>query len=362
LQAYEGEITNNLFDPEAEAAFCDTEQALALQAKAVEALKAKYLETWAWVEVIEPWQHTAWRYHTPEDGSKDPTTQGVVITADRYSWQVEVHEGVLKVDASPRDMAAGRGEATTPEAPRQQQARTPQPRDGYTRRQLILARQIKSRALQTEVAKHHRTCLILTVMGVLGSSEVILKTEQLEQHHGLAEKIPVLKAIYDRHLPYLSETFDAWESSSYPLRARSRNPQKQLALYRYLCSLPDSDLTQLFNALIAWTYGSWPTEQPDTGDSPLAREIATDLTIDMHDHFALDEDFLSLYRKAKLLAIAQELGIRLDLSGMKVKGIVAYLYTKLKGKRYLPGLLRFFEQGTEAPEGLLMEEDLEKAA
>ncbi len=140
----------------------------------------------------------------------------------------------------------------------------------------------------------------LTVMGLLGSSEVTLKTEQTEFHHGLGEETPALKAVYDRHLPFLTETFSKWEVSAYPLKARTHDEAKQLALYRYLRDLSNPDLTGLYNALIAWTFGSWPTEQPDTGDSLLALEIASDLELDMLEHFTLDETFLSLYRKAKL--------------------------------------------------------------
>ena len=94
LKQYSGELSNDLFSDEAETCFLDTEQAKQLQLEALEQLKAKYQETWAWVEVLTSYNFYRWNYETHE--KTDPTTQGVIITVSPHSLEVSVHEGVTK--------------------------------------------------------------------------------------------------------------------------------------------------------------------------------------------------------------------------------------------------------------------------
>jgi hypothetical protein len=197
-------------------------------------------------------------------------------------------------------------------------------------------------------------------MGMLGVADVKLSVEP--NHPGKDYHTPPLAAIFDHHAEALAKVLDARNIEAYPLRTRVYG--EQIKIYEYLKSLDTTQLQDLFTALTASTYGTWSGYNPDTGDNALAVSVATDLDINMLEHFTLSEDYLKLYRKDALIELAHFLGTTMDISGLKTKSLISLVLEKAKGKTFLPGLMDFFEEGTEPAIGMMKraKETLKKAA
>ena len=348
LEQYRGELSNDLFSEEAETCFFDTEQAKQLQLEALEQLKAKYQETWAWVEVLTSHSFYRWNYEGHE--KTDPKTQGVVITLSPHSLEVTVHEGLTKrgEDSSPTFSTSTPTTAATNSNP------TPpkKPKDAYTRKQLETARKLKTVALQDELTQHFRTCLILNIMGLLGVDDVKIKGDAPAL--GMDFQSEKLESRFKEHEAELNATLDNHQVGGYPLKVHTYG-EGYIKLYQHLKALPDERLHELFCALTAFYMGDWNNYNTDTGDRPLALEVARDLDLDMHQHFTLTEDYLKLYRKNQLHALAREVGISFNTEGLKTDVLRNLILERAKGKAYLPGLMHWFEAGQEPPEGEVKE-------
>jgi hypothetical protein len=153
---------------------------------------------------------------------------------------------------------------------------------------LETSRKLKTIALQTELQKGFRTCLIVNIMGMLGVADVKLSVDP--NHPGKDYHTPALAAIFDHHAEALAKVIDDRSIEAYPLRTRVYS--EQLKIYAYLKSLDTTQLQDLFTALTASTYGTWSGYNPDTGDNALAVSIATDLDINMYERFTLSEGYL----------------------------------------------------------------------
>lgn len=334
VSLYKGEVTNNLFDDESESCFVDTEQARRLQLEAIQAKKDDYAKTWQWVEAMYADSFSRWHYDSPEP--VNPKEQGVAILVYGDSLKVEVIEGLVKRYPVASSQATENLASEKKEKPKL-------PKDAYTKKLLETSRKLKTIALQTELQKDFRTCLIVNIMGMLGVADVKLSTDP--NHPGKDYHTPALAAIFDRHAEALAKTLDARIVEAYPLRARVYS--EQLKVYEYLKSLETTQLQDVFTALTASTYGTWSGYNPDTGDNTLAVSIATDLDINMQEHFTLSEDYLKLYRKDALIKLAHFLGTTMDIGGLKTKSLISLVLERAKGKTFLPGLMDFFEEGTE---------------
>jgi ParB family transcriptional regulator, chromosome partitioning protein len=349
---YKGEITNNLFDDESESCFVDTEQARRLQLEAIQAKKDEYAKTWQWVEAMYADSFSRWQYDSPQPAN--PSEQGVVILVYGDSMKVEVIEGLVKRYSVASSQA-------TESIASEKQEKPKLPKDAYTKKLLETSRKLKTIALQTELQKDFRTCLIVNIMGMLGVEDVKLSVDP--NHPGKDYHTPALATIFESHAEALVKTSEAHKIEAYPLRTRVYS--EQLKIYEYLKVLDTTQLQDLFTALTASTYGTWSGYNPDTGDDALAVSIATDLDINMLEHFTLSEDYLKLYRKDALVKLAHFLGTTMDISGLKTKSLISFVLEKAKGKTFLPGLMDFFEEGTEPTIGTLKrveKESLEKAA
>ena len=349
LEHYQGELSNDLFSEEAETCFLDTEQAKQRQLEALEQMKAKYQATWAWVEVLTSHTYYGWNYERHEE--TDPTTQGVVVTLSPHDLKVTVHEGLTKrgEDASPTTAIS----STTPTAPSDSSPAKPKkPKDAYTRKQLETARKRKTVALQSELTKSFRTCLILNIMGLLGDNDVKLKGDAPAL--GTDFQSDTLATTFKEHEAKLEKALGEHRAGGYPLKVHTYG-EGQTNLYAYLKALPDDALHALFCALTAVYMGDWNDYNTDTGDRPLALEVARDLGLDMHEHFTLDEGFLKLYRKNQLHALARDLGVSFNTEGLKTDALHKLILDRAKGTRYLPGLMHWFEAGQEPPAGEMKE-------
>jgi ParB family transcriptional regulator, chromosome partitioning protein len=318
---YKGEYSNNLFDDGQKTFFLDSEQAKRLQLEAIENKRAKLATKWAWVEVVKSDEYRAYQYEEGE--TIDPTKQGVLIVYQTDTMKVQIVEGVVKRDVSSRSSTS-----TTAEK---------KPSPPYTKALLAETHHIKTRALQTELSKSHRHCLILNVMGLLGCDDVKIRTDRPQWKDFKTEH---LETGFAPHLKALTKLFKKNAVQAYPPRLHGYN-RDVTKLYRYLKDLADDDLHELFNLLTASVFGSWYGYDPYPGDSSLPLAVAKDLNIDMTRHFTLTEDFLEGYRRTGLLEVLKDLGIGADFSSVQAKGIREHILKQTKDKNYLPQLVKF---------------------
>jgi ParB/RepB/Spo0J family partition protein len=343
LELYKGEISNNLFDDEHEQCFLDTEQAKRLQLEAIEAKRQAYAESWAWVEVgysadINPWQYE--KAQTP-----DPKEHGVILRILGETMQVETYEGVIKREATKSKTSSLTKDST----------KTPPP---YTKRLLMECSHLKTRALQTSLTTNHRTCLILNIMGLMRCDAIKLETDIPFPGNDLTTE--ALEHIFEPHIKAMTKLLGEGVIKPYPLEVRTYG-KEQVKLYTYLKNLKDEGLHTLFNALTASTFGSWyDTFNPKPGDGALPLELAKDLELDMAQHFTPSEAFFKGYRKPGLVAVLNELGFHQDFSSMTSKGLIAFIMSVIKDKKYLPKLVQFFSE--DESKVTIEDEDLKQAA
>lgn len=340
LETYKGEISNNLFDDAHERCFLDTEQAKRLQLEAVEVKRKTYGETWAWVEVGYSADINPWHYDKAE--THDPKTQGVLMRILGDSMKVEVYENVIKRQTVVKKTTSPRPKDTPPPL--------------YTKRLLEECRKLKTKALQTALSTNHRHCLVLNIMGLMGCSEIKVKTDI--PFLGQDFKTEALETIFEPHINALTKKFGGHSVKTYPLEVKSYG-KDQAKLYTYLKKLKDDELQTLFNALTASTFGSWYDFDPKPGDKALPLEVAKDLELNMSKHFTVSEEFLKGYRKPGLIALLHELGFNQDFSSMTSKGLIAFILSVIKDKNYLPKLVQFF---TEEVSTATEDESLAQAA
>lgn len=325
LEAYQGEISNNLFDDEHEQCFLDTEQAKRLQLEAIEEKCKQYATTWAWVEVGYSSDINPWHYEKAE--TPDPKQHGVLIRILGETMKVEIYQGVIKKQTTAKKTTAPRTKDTPPPL--------------HTKRLLEACRKLKTKALQTALSTNHRHCLILNVMGLMGCGEVKVKTDI--PFLGQDFKTEALEQIFEPHINALTKKLGRHAVKAYPLEVKSYG-KEQAKVYTYLKKLKDEDLQSLFNALTASTFGSWYDVDPKPGDRALPLEVAKDLELDMSKHFIMSEEFLKGYRKPGLIQLLNELGFNQDFSSMTSKALIAFIMSVIKNKTYLPKLVQFFEE------------------
>jgi ParB family transcriptional regulator, chromosome partitioning protein len=342
VSLYKGEITNNLFDEGYEPLFIDSEQARRLQLEAIEAKRKAYAETWAWVEVMNHHDFKPWLYQHSKES--DPSSQGVLIVFNPSTMEVQIDEGLVRRETvSSHVSVKEKNEPKTPTA--------------YTKRLLSESRKIKTVALQSELSKDYRSCLIVAIMGLLGCSEVKLNTDI--PYLGSDFKTPKLEETLQPHLEALTKVLGEHNIKPYPLQTRCYG-NEQVKVYEYLKTLENKNLRVLFNTLIAATFGSWTDYEPKPGDRPLANAVARDLNIDMTRHFTLTEDFLKGYRKPGLIELLREMGFNADFSMMTSAGLAAFISSCVRDKTYLPSLVQFFDETHQQPKAII--EELKKVA
>jgi ParB family transcriptional regulator, chromosome partitioning protein len=345
VSLYKGEITNNLFDDKHEPLFIDSEQARRLQLEAIEEKRKAYSETWAWVEVTNHYDVKPWLYGRGEKA--DSSSQGVLIIYNPSTMDVQIEEGVTRRETS--SSSQGKENKTS----------EPKTTPTYTKRLLTECRKLKTVALQTELSKDHRSCLIVSIMGLLGCSEVKVNTDI--PFLGADFKTPKLEQTLKPHLEALKQILGEHNIKPYPLQTRCYGDE-QVKVYDYLKMLDDKELRKLFNTLTAATFGSWTDYEPKPGDRPLANAVAKDLEVDMQKYFTITEDFFKGYRKPGLIELLRELGFDADFSAMTSSGLVTFLLSCVKNKTYIPSLTQFFAEGEEQPQSVVMNPELKQAA
>jgi ParB family transcriptional regulator, chromosome partitioning protein len=327
---YQGELSNNLFDDSQKTFFVDSEQAKRLQLGAIEQRREKLSKVWSWVEVLTERDYRAWDYD--ESKAPNPQEQGVVITYHPETMKVRIHEGLVK-------------RKSTTSAPSSSTEKKPVP--PYTKALLEQGHFIKTKALQSELSKHHRLCLIVNIMGLLGSGEVKLKTD-LPRWKDFAT--PAIVQGSDEYVKAFKKLYGKDSVETYPLQVDFYN-KDETKLFKYLQGLEDEKLQTLFNLLTATLMGSWFAYDPQPGNAKLAVALAKCLELDMQKHFTLNDEFLKGYRKTGLAQMLNELGFTQDYSGLGATELRAFILKETKDKQYLPKLVQFFAATLSTDDG-----------
>ena len=113
-------------------------------------------------------------------------------------------------------------------------------------------------------------------MGLLGDHDVKLKGDAPAL--GTDFQSAVLKTTFNDHEAKLEQALGEHRAGGYPLKVHTYG-EGQTKLYTYLKALSDEALYSLFCALTAVYMGNWNDYATDTGDRPLALEVAKDLEL-----------------------------------------------------------------------------------
>jgi len=365
---YDGTYTTDLFANEDATYFDDAEQFFRLQEQAVEELTASYQAEGKAVEVLTDYNVSWWQYREAEDDE-----DGGVVIHFAPTGRVEVREDLVRHDLK-RKVADEAGESPA----------APKPRPEYGKPLMCYMAAHKTLAVQEALLANPRKAKEVAVIQMMNAHDGAGRVK-LDAHPALAffaeeADQPTSFTVIEEE----AETFNAClnlegaEAGFYGSYFRgawerlSRTSKDAVTLYEAVGELTDAELDQLHCLLTVLTFGQGCMDEVDTADS-LFNRIATDLEVDMRDHWRPDEAFLSRRRKDQLEDIAKESGAskRMGrLADYSKKQLVAALVKHFetskdagddapvherKGRDWLPDAMRFAvttaEDETEQEDG-----------
>ncbi len=348
LEEYTGTYTGDLFAEAETTYFDDTEQFLALQKQAVEALAEEHGKTAEWVEVLSCWHAPWWQYRKAVDGEPG----GTVINLSP-SGAVEVRTGLARHPV--REEVA---EETR--APQEAPKRERRPYDKPTLRYIAAH---KSVAVQAALLASPRkakevTAVLLLSRGERGSS-IRIDPHPSVAYFAETEKKPKGWLAIDREIERvaaaLGQSPDQLAAMSRDLRTASETP---LDLYQAVQMLGDEDLDLLLCLLVLVAFGQRDMEALDT-EVCLFNQVAQDLGVSMREWWTPDDAFLAGIRRTELEQVAIESGASLRMGRLAstrkadlVRALAKHFERAAdpdaeldehdrKGREWLPGAMRF---------------------
>lgn len=319
---YTGTITTDLFQAEETSYFDDAEAFMALQKRAVEELASTYEGKAAWVELTDSYRLPEWQYE--KAGKRNRKEAGVVINLSSRGV-VEVREGLLRPAAIDRDTADET--ADSPLAPVKRKAAYPTPLRRYIGWHKTLAVQ---EVLLADARKAKEVAAVHALLSLRAHEAVreLAKSSNTQTAYQVVESQAALVAGL---LGFEQADGDpAWKTLAY-------GHDDDLNLYGRIKALTDAQLDQAQIVLAVLPFGQLACEHLDS-EMSLFNAVATDLKIDMRNHWRPDADFLNRRTREQLVAIAQECGYAEGLSGLH----------SWKKSELVNGLLRHFEQARAA--------------
>jgi ParB family transcriptional regulator, chromosome partitioning protein len=322
---YTGTVTTDLFQADEESFFDDAEQFITLQRQAVDELKRGYEGKAAWVEVTDSHRLPEWQYQKATKRNRKHA--GVVINISPRG-AVEVREGLLKPKAINRKTADETADSGLAAA--KPKAMYPTPLRRYMGWHKTLAVQevlLADSRRAREVAAIHE----LLGLRVHDALQALAKSEKQQISY---EVIEAQAAIIVRLLGLEQTDGDpAWRT----LGVVGRQTDDALDLYRRIKALSDAELDQLRLVVAVLPFGQTNCDRLDSGES-LFNAVATDLKIDMRNHWRPDADFLNRRTREQLVALAEQCGHADGVSGLRTR----------KKTELVNALLRHFEQARQA--------------
>ena len=299
-------------DPER---FADVEQFQRLQEDAIKLRVEKLSKKWPWVDRVDAADSFHPECYGPGVNYTDSESMGTgepgaVVHVNPRTFEVKTHGKLWRRPTA----KAGRAKTTTTG---QAAERDPVKKIGSTRR--VLARNVKTRAIQTELSEDFTIALQVACTAMMGARHgcrIQLRHPDCADQEVIA---PQLTAVFklladalngDRKTKLVSYSEN---SVSICLTGGSwrDNDDKVFDAVR---SLPDQQLRTLFAALVAGATGSFAHSGGSStgiGDAPMAVAIADALGTVTETHWRMDAAYLATLTKAELLA----LGPHLELFG-----------------------------------------------
>lgn len=306
LEQYKGRILRDLFADDETSYFDDEDQFFELQQKAVQDLADHYYrQTLAkWVDVTENYRLNDWQYEEAEDGQP----YGVLINISPRG-EVEIKEGLVKPEKIDEDTK----EETAP-AP-QKKARPPYSKPIY---QYIGWH--KSLAVQEVLLSNPRKVKELSVLNALYN---------LEPHKGL-DKISELPdqqsafAAIDKQASHICKIMGVEvQAEEYAFEAVcSEAHGYKEDIFQSLQTLSDQELDEILAFATIIKFGQVSCDEPDTRENSLFNLVATDIQVEMRDHWTPDITFLNGRTQSQLVDIAGESGYFGYVGGYKKAELV----------------------------------------
>lgn len=322
-EQYTGTITTDLFQADEESVFDDAEQFLELQKRAVEELARRYESNAAWVEVTDSYRIPGWQYEKATKRNRKKA--GVVINLSPRG-AVEVREGLIRPERMDRHTAAETAES--PLAPAKTKAVYPAP----LRRTIAWHKTLAVQEVLLSDARKAKEVAAVHALLALKPHEALVHLARAAQPQVSYEVLETQAAVAVRLLGLEpSDGIPAWQALT------SMTGFDAVALYRQIATLSDAALDQLHTVLAVLPFGQLVCERLDAGES-LFNAVASDLKVDMRNHWRPDDDFLNRRTREQLVAIARECGYEDGLSR---------LHTWKKGE-LVQGLLRHFASARQA--------------
>ncbi len=301
-ELYTGTYTTDLFAEDETTYFDDCEQFLALQEQAVITLKVDYeAKGFSPVEIFEGYEFSSWQYRDA-DASLDEKG-GVAIQIHR-SGRVELHEGIINRDFDTKTKEETTGNPFVDD--------TAKP--FYTRPALEYIAMHKTLAVQCQMIKNRRIAKEAAVAQMIGGGDWVTKID-LEPHKALShfdnEQAPCPAWLeIEAEAKFLSQILGKNLEVLGDHAALSFINQNGNAViwYEAVKSLSDDDIDRLHVFLTTLCFGQGNTDKLDTNQNSLFNRVATDLEIDMRDHWYADAEFLKRRNKEQLAIIIQETG------------------------------------------------------
>lgn len=286
VEDYTGTITTDLFAEGESSYFDDAEQFLELQKQAIASLAADYESKADWVEITNCYNIPDWQY---EPANEDE--QGGVLINLSPSGRVEIRAGLLRpeIDEQTRDQTA--------QHPAKHKAAYSAPVRRYIAwhksiavQEVLLADPRKAKevaaVLKLQSFRPHGALIGLSKQELPGKPYAVLE----EQARLFADK---LGFEFDADEPLLEQFPPCFTEAE--------------ELYAAIKSLTDHELDQLTSLLTAFSFGQLHCDSLDV-DASLFNQVATDLQIDMRNHWQPDGEFFSRRTRDQLIEIAKECG------------------------------------------------------
>ena len=253
---------------------------------------------------------------------------GLLRESDRKALEASLRQARKPQTAEPsREQAGEASVAPARHAPMTAYSQ-PLQRRLHAHRTLALQAQLMGN-LQVALAALTHTLLRRAFIDDHGPSRPLMQISATAAAHALLDAATDLKG---------SRAFSTVEAAK--ARWRERPPQQRNEWFEWLIGLPQSDLLELLARCAALTVNALP----NAGTASDADAVARALGLDMADWWeASAEGFLNHVSKAQIVQVLKEarldVGLR-EVEGMKKDALARTAEGYLKGKRWLPQVLR----------------------
>jgi len=303
-ELYTGTFTSDLFAEEDATYFDDAEQFWDLQTEAADKLADTYREKgFGPVEVMEGYEYQQWRYREAHDGEKG----GVVIQLHN-DGHADQHIGIVDTVQDQTETSLANPVVDKP------------PKPAYSRPLCEYMAMHKSIAVQAALLANPRTAKEVAIVQMVANNRTRMAVT-LTAHPSIR---------WFNNQEDQPDTFNAIETEARELWKAlgqdgiDKEPDICLSLfyttsdpvvwYEKLKKLSNPKLDRLHLLLTTLCFGQDRLDEVDTDENSLFNRVASDLKVDMRNHWTPDQTFLAKRSKDQLSEIVVEAGLQKKVS------------------------------------------------